>query len=292
MRHASLLLSIAAAMVQEPAPWRIVVEFRGTYVLYSENGKDCREESDFPPPKPGLSPDGRRRVYLVDEPEHDEIWVSDADGGRAKKLTDKGEVNGLPSWSPDGRRLAFSSNRKGSWQVWRIDADGAGLTRLTGHTDGVRGPQVSPRGDVVAYFELHPKEGKLPPVSLRLVPLEGGDSKVVFDQTQLLGFAWSPSGDRLACSLVGELRVLDSTTLKPVLSFTGKSIDRRLDSHAAFEMTWRPDGGAIAFRCTFLGGRTFGAKMFGDNEVFILPMKGAPAVIESGRPEVPVRWMR
>jgi len=92
--------------------------------------------------------------------------------------------------------------------------------------------------------------------------------------------------------LVGELRILDVTTLKSVRAFSGRSIERGLDSHAAFGMHWRPDGEMVAFRYTFLGGRTFGVRMFGDNEVFLLPMKGSPVVIEAGRPEAPVKWVR
>src|SRR5688572_3074433 len=115
MKLLGLFVAGAIVAAQEPATWRIVVEHRGAFASYREDGKDRRDEPDYRLPKPGLSPDGSRRVYLVDDADRDEIWVSRADGSEPKKLTDRGEVMWLPQWSPDGRRLVYASIREGSW---------------------------------------------------------------------------------------------------------------------------------------------------------------------------------
>jgi hypothetical protein len=288
--HVSILLLAALAVFQDPGPWRLVFRHDGTK-LHSirEDGTDRRAETQIFHTGV-LSPDGTRRVFTREDGDF-EVWVSDADGGKAQKLTDNKAHDSGPDWTPDGRRIVFYSNREGTSQIWIMDAEGGNPKRLTDHETGARNPRVSKTG-VIAYEEIHvPTREKLPPVTLRTLDLAGGDSKVILERVQMLGHSWSDSGDRLAVSLIQELRILDPAG-KTVTSIELAKMNKDLYAHAAFGMVWKPDGKAIACRIVFLGGRTEGASIFGDDQIFILPLEGKPVVIEAGGPASPLRWIR
>ena len=84
-----------------------------------------------------------------------ELWVSDADGGNARQITDLGVASFAPFFTPDGQRILFSSNYgdpKGrEFDIWAIGVDGAGLERIT-FTPGFDGfPMFSPDGRWLAF---------------------------------------------------------------------------------------------------------------------------------------------
>ncbi|MGH9530901.1 MAG: hypothetical protein ACRD2Q_00810, partial [Terriglobales bacterium] len=59
---------------------------------------------------PQFSPDGRRLVFASDRSGSREIWVCDADGQNAVRLTSMGAyLTGTPRWSPDGTWIVFDS---------------------------------------------------------------------------------------------------------------------------------------------------------------------------------------
>jgi Tol biopolymer transport system component len=82
--------------------------------------------------QPRWSPDGRRIAFIRDGA----VWVMDADGGKAKRLTPPLRADS-PTWSPDGRRLAFVIAGTGEMNagaerrdLWFVNADGSGLARI------------------------------------------------------------------------------------------------------------------------------------------------------------------
>ncbi len=98
------------------------------------------------------SPDGKRIAFSVADGENAEIYVANADGSGAKRITDtKYFLNSSPSWSPDGKRIAFVSNRAGTPQVYLMSADGAEPKRLTFQGNYNQTPTWSPRGDLIAF---------------------------------------------------------------------------------------------------------------------------------------------
>jgi TolB protein len=98
------------------------------------------------------SPDGKRIAFSVADGEAAEIYVANADGSSAQKITDtKYFLNSSPSWSPDGKKLAFVSNRGGSPQVYVMNTDGSEVKRLTFAGNYNQTPAWSPRGDIIAF---------------------------------------------------------------------------------------------------------------------------------------------
>lgn len=72
-----------------------------------------------------VSPDGSRLAFVSTRSGDFEVWVSRADGGEARRLTDfRGAFVGRPSWSPDGRWVVFSSTAAGDADLWKVDVLG------------------------------------------------------------------------------------------------------------------------------------------------------------------------
>ncbi|HKS16232.1 MAG TPA: hypothetical protein VJU16_02915 [Planctomycetota bacterium] len=128
--------------------------------------------------------------------------------------------------------------------------------------------------------------------TLRLTDLAGKESKALVEKAEIQTYEWSPKGDRLACGLQNEIRFLEVPSGKLLKRFEWKDIHKNLTNHAASGMIWRADGGAIACKFNFQGKPAKGAKFFGDDELFILPLEGSPVVIEAGGEAWPVRWTR
>ena len=78
------------------------------------------------------SPDGTRIAFRSDRSGVDEIWVADASGANAIRLTSfNGPLTGTPRWSPDGQFIAFDSRPNGNGDIYVISANGGPPRRVT-----------------------------------------------------------------------------------------------------------------------------------------------------------------
>lgn len=89
---------------------------------------------------------GQRMV----RPSRMELWIADADGSDAHRITELGGANFAPYFTRDGRRIIFASNhhnpRGRNFDLFLVNVDGTGLEQVTtdGEFDGF--PMFDPTG--------------------------------------------------------------------------------------------------------------------------------------------------
>jgi uncharacterized protein YjdB len=107
---------------------------------------------------PAFSPDGSRIAYVTQRDGNAEIYVMNADGTDARRITNDPQADGHPSFTPDGQTVIFNSARTaGKLQVWAVNVDGSGTAQLT--RDSVSwSPAVSSDGQTIAYVSVRNKE--------------------------------------------------------------------------------------------------------------------------------------
>jgi Tol biopolymer transport system component len=85
------------------------------------------------------SPDGARVAFAAfrGEPGKSAIYVADASGGRARRITGFGQSETSARWSPDGDWILFDRPRSSAdHDLYLVRPNGADLTRLTTSEDG------------------------------------------------------------------------------------------------------------------------------------------------------------
>ncbi len=148
------------------------------------DGKLSHEES------PGWSPDGKRIVYSSTRHGNQEIYIADADGKNAIRLTSDPAIDAHPAWSPDGSRIAFATNRWGDLELAVVGVDGRFVTRLT-HSPGLDDyPAWSPDGKTIALASN--REGNF---EIYLIDADGQNPRNLSRHPGIDNFpAWSPDG--------------------------------------------------------------------------------------------------
>ena len=187
------------------------------------------------------SPDNTLMAYQAFSGEGMALWLSRADGGRPRRLTEGDAVEYYPQFTPDGRWLVYG-HRDAPGQpirIWRRPVDGGPGEQLS-TADGWP-PVVSPDGSrILAHFTAQHVPGFIsvdggdpvypeipggfqvltwnPPGDGFTAVRRQGDSLVIFDlplsggePRQLVEFSagamgitdadWSPDGNKLALSL-------------------------------------------------------------------------------------------
>jgi tricorn protease len=97
---------------------------------------------------PAPSPRGDKISFSY----YGDIWVVDADGGKAERLTDNKGYESRSFWSPDGKWIAFETDRWGNDDICIIPSDGnSPPKRLTYYSryDGLYG--WAPNGNYVLF---------------------------------------------------------------------------------------------------------------------------------------------
>ncbi len=163
-------LSFGTTQVVATTPWGIAdtatIYVQGDVLVTSTRGDDpeiysfdrARPETfNRVTSRPGtehgarFSPTGTRIVYVSDEGGNNDIWVADADGTNAVRLTNTTASEGAPAWTPDGTRLVYESDAGGKVQVWIMSADGSNQRQLTMGDRTNQQPSVSPNGKTIAF---------------------------------------------------------------------------------------------------------------------------------------------
>ena len=98
-----------------------------------------------------VSPDGRRFAIVKAVEQNWDVFVMDADGANARKLTDNPLVDYMATWSPDGSRIAFVSVRERNQEIFTMRPDGSDIVQLTRGTANNNTPAWSPDGKSMVF---------------------------------------------------------------------------------------------------------------------------------------------
>jgi Tol biopolymer transport system component len=154
MGAAVLVMPGVATAAFSGANGRIVFEQGGVIYSIRPDGSDRRQlTTDTRSHSPRWSPDGR----LIAFHRAGDIWVMQAGGSSAHRIT-SGAANDInPSWSPDGGRLVFSRTTTGTLagrSLYVVSAAGGAARLLTSRPDGCAvEPTWSATGRYVVYWD-------------------------------------------------------------------------------------------------------------------------------------------
>jgi Tol biopolymer transport system component len=156
----------------------------------------------------GWSPDGRYILYTSKRNNQFEIYRGNSDGsGEELQLTNNDSMDDGSEYTPDGKYIYFNSSRSGAMRLWRMDADGKNPKQITHDNFNDWFPHISPDGKHILFLSYLPDvESHLhpyyKPVYLRMLPIAGGEPKVVAylygGQGTINVPSWSPDGRYVA----------------------------------------------------------------------------------------------
>ncbi len=156
----------------------------------------------------GWSPDGKFLVYTGGRSNKFDIYKIPSDGsGSEIRLTEAPGLNDGPEYTPDGKYIYFNSSRTGKMQIWRMKSDGSEQEQITNDQYNNWFPHISPDGKwiVIISFpeDINPADHPYyKQCYLRLLPIEGGEPKVIAyvygGQGTINVPSWSPDSQRIA----------------------------------------------------------------------------------------------
>ena len=177
------------------------------YTMPLTGGTPKRVTAKGPSYLHGWSPDGKYLTYCAERNNNYDIYIIPANGGEEIRLTTAPGLDDGPEYSPDGRYIYFNSVRSGTMQLWRMKPDGSEQLQLTNDELNNWFPHISPDGKWIAYLsfgkDVNPSDHPFyKHVYLRLMPVQGGPSKVIAylygGQGTINTPSWSPDSKKLA----------------------------------------------------------------------------------------------
>jgi Tol biopolymer transport system component len=176
----------------------------------------------------------------------DDIWVANANGSRARRLTRRRGPEFDPSWSPDGSRIVYRDSRHGinrNDEIFVVHADGSHPRNLTRSPGNEWSPSWSPDGKLIAFYSGE----------LFVMRPDGSGARALIDVDGEYP-AWSPDGRRLAfMSQQPNARGSDPNYDVMVVNRDGTGLRQLTDWPGEDGWpAWSPDGKLIAFTTSHL----------------------------------------
>lgn len=230
----------------------------GLYTLDLARGAVARLTGDGTATEqtPRWSPDGRQVVFASNRAHYSgtsrdtgapdlDIWIVNADGTNARRLTTDPALDADPAWTPDGRGVVFSSDRDSRGDLYLVTIATGTTVRLTRHFVGrAIMPSVSPAPSRTAFAAQTLRVGAFWDFQVHVRDASGAIVPVP-STAGACWPRWSPDGRRLAHVRLGAnerstLEVRDGSTLhsSKVLTVPGLW---------SYYPAWSPDMTRLAF---------------------------------------------
>jgi serine/threonine protein kinase len=123
---------------------------------------------------PRFAPDGKSVAFISSRSGTPQVWLSDADGRNARRLSDLADsITGYVAWSPTGDRIAVHSRVNGRGQIFVLDVAralrkaGDGTRQISNSPAGLYSPVWSADGK---YLYVHQAEKRI-----QRIPSTGGE---------------------------------------------------------------------------------------------------------------------
>lgn len=129
-----------------------------------------------------------------------DIWITDKNGGEARRITSTQAVEADPHLSPDGLFIAFTSNRSGEANVYVVPVEGGAPLRLTWYPSPSYARGWTPDGKNILYAstrETAPTDYS----RLWTVPAKGGPSQLLSSPFGFDG-SFAPDGRKIVVDRV------------------------------------------------------------------------------------------
>jgi dipeptidyl aminopeptidase/acylaminoacyl peptidase len=130
---------------------------------------------------PRISPDGKRVALDIVDPRTSnmDIWIYEATGGLATRLTTHPALDARPIWSPDGKHISFFSLRLSHPDIFLKNADGSGEDALALQTTNTKYTTDWSSGGLILFQMLGPSSD----LELWLLPTQGDRKPYPFLKT-------------------------------------------------------------------------------------------------------------
>lgn len=217
-----------------------------------------------------FSPDGASIAFVSTRDGNQEIYIANADGSGARRVTTTPGAEDAPVWSADGRVLYFAAAERGQRaQIHMINVDGTGRRALTQDSTATNfQPAVSPDGTTIAFTST--RDGNYE------IYLMGADGSNQRNLTQTPGKEslpqWWPDGQLayLAEQRAGD--ALQSVVMRRDLR-TGQAGPLSPNGLMVTDFAVAPDGQMLALQV-----ERFGSGGTIQRRLFLLPMTGGGPV--------------
>jgi TolB protein len=188
--------------------------------------------------EPSWSPDGKRIAFSSTRGQKNnlDIFVMDADGGNATRLTDHPATEQEPVWAHDAQSLFFSGERDGLTEIYRVWLADKRVERVTNRPERSIMPAASPDGRYVAYAAATAHG-----FQIQLLDFTTGTSQQITSGGGACRPSFSPDSKELAF-----VRMQEPSRLESIRETGGRILleDKKLWSYYP---DYSPDGKLLAF---------------------------------------------
>jgi TolB protein len=123
--------------------------------VFSRDGKMIVWRANHPQTPEGLKSYRELLAANLTTPMKMELFVSDAEGGNLRQITNFGCASFAPTFTPDGKKVLFSSNKQAcdsrKFELFLINVDGSGLEQVTDYGGFTSFPEFSPDGRKLVF---------------------------------------------------------------------------------------------------------------------------------------------